>query len=171
MNFLEKFADDWNNARQYKMTFSEALWCLLFVFYIASVWLSGIFFSSKYPQIDHFFETHPFLTILTGIVFLMGIPALFALFILKLKDRKKSRCPRCKTKYKKGNMEFGQGKIISTFICKKCGYENKITERFNLKKVERMFGDPVDSGKFPAEEVRELEELSKLYDKNLNKQE
>ena len=161
MNFLEKFADDWNNARQYKMTFSEALWCLLFVFYIASVWLSGIFLCSKYPQIDHFFETHPFFIILFGIALILGVPALFALFILELKDRKKSRCPKCKTKYKYGDMELGPDKTITTFQCKKCGYVNKITERFVYKKFKRMF----DSGNFTSEEMKELEELSNQYDK------
>ena len=61
-------------------------------------------------------------------------------------------------------MEIGPGKIITTFICKKCGYENKITEPFVFKKFKRMF----DPGNFTPEEIKELEELSKLYEKNNN---
>jgi hypothetical protein len=135
MDFFTKFVNDRINSRQYKMTFSETLWSLLFVFYIISVRISFEILCEKYPRIEHFVDTHPFLVILIGIVFLIVVPALFALFIFEIKDRKKSRCPKCKTKYKYGNMEIGPGKIITTFQCKKCGYENKITEPFVFKKI------------------------------------
>ena len=150
-------------ATKWELTFSETLWGLLFVFYIASVWCSGMFLCSKYPQIGHFFETHLFLTILFGIVFLLGVPVLFALLILELKDRKKSRCPKCKTRFKYGDMELGPDKIITTFQCQKCGYTTKISERFVYKKFKREFSP----GNFTSEEMKEYEELSKQYDNNL----
>ncbi len=140
------------------------LFLILFSGYIISLVAFIGFLCDKYPQIEHFIDTHSFLIIIIGIVFLIVIPALFAIFILDFKDRKKSRCPKCKTKYKYGDMEIGPGKIITTFQCKKCGYVNKITERFVYKKFKRM----VDSGNFTSIQLRELEELSKLYEKNNN---
>lgn len=141
------------------------LFLILFFGYIISLSAFIGFLCDKYPQIDRFVDTHPFLVILIRIVFLIVIPALFAIFILDFKDRKKSRCPKCKTKYKYGDMEIEPSKIITTFQCKKCGYINKVTEPFVFNKFKRIF----DKGNISSEELKELEELSKLYDKNLDK--
>ena len=63
-------------------------------------------------------------------------------------------------------MDFALDKVVSTFKCKKCGYEGKITEPFNFKKHKWIFDDTVDSGRYTPEQVREIEELSKQYNKN-----